>query len=172
MSVTETETAVPPCARAWPSLDFSPSFTVGTSHAHTMSITEKGFGEAGNSGQCDIMRGTGSDWAPHSRHTGDIWLQWPWEGREAQDPPQTPARSRDARGPGLGTGGCPPRGTSPLQENWLALKSRSVRWPKSWLQFQPSELNKTGFPWGGGEPLSSGDPCPGGRGEQGQHSGR
>ena len=23
-----------------------------------------------------------------------------------------------------------------------------MRWPKSWLQFQPSELNKTGFPWG------------------------
>lgn len=98
MSVTETETAVPPCARAWPSLDFSPSFTVGASHVHTMSITEKGFGEAGNSGQCDIMRGTGSDWAPHSRHTGDKWLQWPWEGRESQDPPPRPPHTLEMPG--------------------------------------------------------------------------
>lgn len=42
-----------------------------------------------------------------------------WEEREAQDPllplPPAPAHSRDASGPGLGTGGCPTRGTGPYK---------------------------------------------------------
>lgn len=96
-----------------------------------MSIAENGRGEAGNSGQCDIMRGTGSDWAPHSRHMGMVGgggqvAAVATGGTGGSGPTsQPPARSRDARGPGWGAGGRPQEARALTKRSGLALKSQS-----------------------------------------------
>lgn len=55
---------------------------------------------------------------------GDRWLQWPWEGQEAQDPPARAPHTQRCQRPRLGSRQMPPGGTSPYKENRLALKSQ------------------------------------------------
>jgi len=96
-----------------PGFAFTRSHPAEESRSLPHPMSEKGRGEAGDSGQRDIM-GTGSDWAPHSRHTGMAGgggrqvAAAAVGGAGGSGPTcRSPARSRDARGPGLGTGGCP-----------------------------------------------------------------
>lgn len=126
MSVTLRQ--VPPCAWMWPSLDCTPSFTVGASPSQQCPLLRRGLVRLGTR-DSDVMRGQAV--MGHSRHRRGGGRQvaavaeggMRGSGPLPTRPPPPPAHEK-CRGPRLGNRRCPPRGTSPYKRTGLALKSQ------------------------------------------------